>query len=279
MVMRWFVLGGIGPKNNSLNLRELAVSCTSICGHYIRAMFVPFPLSPFYDFPLPVPATLRMFFLPLAALIALAALVGVLLWKLVPGPRRNTAFIALVWIVVPGALAMQLNRLQSVVNFVQDRYMYLPSIGFAMLLALALRQFASIKVARIAALAIAVSYAALTVAQEGVWADEVGLYSVAVRNVPEVNKYTDLLANALMAHNRCPEAVPLFEQVIARDPSVWNAYANIGNCYIREGDVPKGISYLERAAAVNPDPLLLRQIEVLRRVQQEQSQRWATPGS
>jgi tetratricopeptide (TPR) repeat protein len=274
--MRYHALGGLGPKCYSMNLLQLFVSGTSVCWHYIRVMLLPFPISPFYDFQFPIAATARGFFPPLMALLVVAALVTFFVKRLDPGPRRNAAYIALIWILVPTFLALQLNRLE----FVQDRYMYLPSIGMSILVAVALRQFVTMKVARNAAVAIAVCYGTLTIAQQGVWSDEVALFSVFAQKAPEVNKFTDWLANALMAHKRCPEAIPLFEQVVAKDPSRWNAYANIGNCYIREGNLAEGILYLERAAAVNQDPVLMRQLEFMRQVQQQRTQAWpGDPGS
>ena len=56
-----------------------------------------------------------------------------------------------------------------------------------------------------------------------------------------------VLAGNLYASHRYREAIPLFEQVIERDPRNGNAYALLGGSYFQLGDYPRAIAAFEHA--------------------------------
>jgi hypothetical protein len=264
LVAREFALpASVGSPPSSV--RETLLTAPGIAAHYIKALIAPFGLSAFYDSHLIAAPTIKNFGLPLIAVLLAIAAVWVFVQNLEPSPFKRAAVLALVLFVVPVLLVLNPNNLVAT-DFIHDRYLYVSSIGFCLLLALAMRRFANKKTALVATGIVAISLGVLTIVQERLWQDEITLYSDGLAHAPNNLGLRNNLGSALMANHRCEEAMPLLEQVTAKDPSNWKAYANMANCFGQQGDIDRAISYLERAAAMNPDPVLMKQLEWARRL-------------
>jgi protein O-mannosyl-transferase len=242
------------------SIAETFFTAPSIAIHYIKVLIAPFGLSAFYDSELIATPTFKNFGLPLIGVLLAITAVWALLRKLEPIPLKRSAHIALVLFVIPILLVLNPNNLVAN-DFIHDRYLYVSSIGFCLLLALAICRFVNRKTALIATSVIAISLGVLTLVQQRLWQDEITLYSDGLAHAPNNVGLRNNLGSALMANHRCEEAMPLLEQVVAKDPSNWKAYANMANCYGQQGDIDHAISYLERAASMNPDPVLARQLQ------------------
>ena len=136
-----------------------------------------------------------------------------------------------------------------------DRYLYIPSLGFAMLLALAIRRLplgklklATMPAAQAAAtLVVALGLAALTVAQSGYWANDMQLFARGVQIAPQNDIALTNFANELFNALRVEEAAPIFATVTERNPTYWRAFFNLGSCYFRQGDNVTALKYRARA--------------------------------
>ena len=63
---------------------------------------------------------------------------------------------------------------------------------------------------------------------------------------------------------RCPEALPIFEQVTREFPEDWYAWAGLGDCYVEQNDLIKGEDSLHRAVDISHDPALTAHWQELR---------------
>ena len=122
----------INPTQNIQNPREthrffdMVLTWPSVLWFYIRHLLWPVGLGPFYDMDYITHLDVRHVLLP--ALVAVLVAAG--LWvfaEQIPG-----AALAILWLILP-ILPVLNVRVFTEGHFVHDRYLYLPSIGFAML--------------------------------------------------------------------------------------------------------------------------------------------------
>ncbi|HVB29269.1 MAG TPA: tetratricopeptide repeat protein, partial [Terriglobia bacterium] len=200
------------------------------------------------------------FYLPLAGLVALGWLAWLWVRKLgkdSPADRRLAVF-AWAWILIPLIPLLDLSLL-PVGEIAHDRYLYLPSIGFSILAAMALRhiRFGKLKLFGLPALqAVAVLLLVLvfgisTAVQDQYWANDLILYGRGVERTPLNKLARTNLGNAMGEQGRYAEALALYQQVLDRDPDFWLAVYNTGYTCYRMGRLPEAEKYFKRAIAIN----------------------------
>jgi Tfp pilus assembly protein PilF len=132
-------------------------------------------------------------------------------------------------------------------DFVHDRYLYIPSAGFCLLLAIGLRAAFALafksrldsrrieEEAAVAAPAIAIIaiLAFLTVRESRAWKDEMTLANHTVALAPHGAMSQQLLASALMFEERYAEALPFLEQSVAAYPRNADAHLALGLAYLK----------------------------------------------
>ena len=128
---RIHALKGFSHAITPLSTAQLVYTWPSLIGFWVCHMIWPAGLSTFYDFPAVTHPTVRSFLLP----AIFDVFVGLALLACARTSRK-VAFFA-VWLVLP--LIPLLNLRVFVANdFAHDRYLYLPSVGFAILIAMLL---------------------------------------------------------------------------------------------------------------------------------------------
>ena len=130
---RIYALKGFNHVVTPLSVAQLVFTWPSLAGFWIRHLIWPAGLSTFYNFPAVLHPTARNFILP--AIFDIAVGFGVFACV---RSSRPAAFFA-VWLVLP--LIPLLNLRVFIANdFAHDRYLYLPSVGLAVLVAMLLKK-------------------------------------------------------------------------------------------------------------------------------------------
>jgi 4-amino-4-deoxy-L-arabinose transferase-like glycosyltransferase len=260
LAVRWEVLDGLGHTMVPLGLWAILFTWPRLLMFYLWHLICPFNLSVFYNVPYVRAPGLVSFVLPLAGLasIGFLAFLGVQrLARTSPGNARLAVFMAS-WILIPFIPLLDLSVL-PVGEIAHDRYLYLPSIGFCILLGMALRRIPLGK-ARFLGLPAwqvvgVVSLAALfgisTTVQDRYWANDLKLYSRGVSRTPQNKLARTNLGNAMGEEGRYGEALTLYQEVLTRDPDFWLAIYNTGYTCYRMGQLHEAEKYLKRAIAVN----------------------------
>lgn len=260
LAARWKVLKGLGHIMTPLSPWTIVFTWPKLLLFYLEHLVWPFGLSVFYDMPYIDRPGLVSFFLPLAALIGVGAVVW--LWsrrleETLPGAKRTVAFAA-VWLLLPFAPLLDLSVLPAG-EIAHDRYLYLPSIGFAILVAMAIRHLREgsrdllglpvVQAAVVIALALLLGVG--TAREDRYWASDISLYSQGVARTPNNKLARTNLGNALGEQGHYAEALDLYQEVLARDPHFWLATYNMGYTYYRTGRLDEAERYLEQAIAIN----------------------------
>jgi tetratricopeptide (TPR) repeat protein len=159
------------------------------------------------------------------------------------------------WLLIGLAPALYLRNFGNG-DFVRDRYMYLPSIGFAILASLALRHLPSIKTwsaqtAQIGAVVVLCGvYGVASLAQQVYWGSDL-LLLVRGQSLYPGNPYTMAgLAKEYSQRGANDQAIALAEAVVRDHPEYGYGPLALAESYIRAGRFSEGRVWLNR---VSPD--------------------------
>src|SRR5260370_5704893 len=210
---------------------------------YLRHLLAPFYLSLIYGASFVTTAADLRFLLPAALIAALAILLWVYREKI--GPRIWTALALMVAFLLP-VLNLKVFHYEYII---QDRYLYLPSIGFCYLIAILLVFMArrQKQPATAVAAAIIVAFGASTFVQNRLWHDAVSLWQRAVYYSPNSGSthYNLGLAYLNLKQNQAAIAeLAEANHLNPREPIVLN---NLGLAYGSAGDTIDGIAILKKA--------------------------------
>jgi tetratricopeptide (TPR) repeat protein len=185
------------------------------------------------------------------------ALIGVALviWT---RSRPLDAFAAL-WIILFLGPVLDLTLLPSG-NFIQDRYLYLPSIGFSILVVEFLARVFSRQrgperlsgAAGVFALAILMAYATSTLVQSTYWANDLLLFDQALKVAPHNAYASNGLGTAMMNHHHYRQAVKLFRAAIAASPKLGYPWGNLAYLYYETARYSRAVTSAEQYLRIYP---------------------------
>jgi len=253
--VRAAVLKGVGHGDSNVGLREVVLTAPSLLWFYLRHLMWPAPMSLFYDVGYVTRPTLTNFVLPLIAVAAVMA--GLVMWA----RRSFAAAMAALWLFLPLAPVLAAITTFGSGELVHDRYLYLPSIGFALLVALAIRRlragsaelFGIPAVRALACFAIAGALAAATAVQSIHWANNLLLYHYGVQQAPRNALARMHLATEMMTRGDITSAMRLFNEAHDLAPDSWRANFVLGFAYLEIGRPTEAEQYFRSAARIQPD--------------------------
>jgi Flp pilus assembly protein TadD len=226
LVLRFSVLGRISWKHPFMaQVPDSAIWMTVpfVVVTYFRHLIAPFYLSLIYGTSFVTDGGDPRFLLPALLLIALA----IVLWVY----RRKLS--AQIWTAIALIIAPLLPVLNlKVFHFeyiIQDRYLYLPSIGFCYLVAILIVELAQRQrqVALVLGGVLVLAFGAGTIAQNRVWHD----------------------------------AVALWQRAIYYAPDSWSTHYNLGLAYLNRKENAKALDELSTARRLSPrEPTILNNL-------------------
>ena len=250
---RIYALKGFSHVVTPLSAAQLVFTWPSLAGFWIRHLIWPAGLSTFYNFPAVIHPTLSNFILPAIFDVC----VGLMLYACVRS-SRVAAFFA-VWLVV--SLIPLLNLRVFVANdFAHDRYLYLPSVSLAVLMAMLLKKvcwgrprWLGIPASLLAVglcLAAALSYG--TVTESAYFKDNLTFYAYNLTKAPH-NPYVESnYAIVLAEDGQYGPALENFLDVVSHYPDYWIPTYNLGLTYYKIGNMPAAEKYFLQAVRINP---------------------------
>ena len=260
--LRIRALHGFAHVVTPLSWAQLIYTVPSVLLFYLRLLVWPSGLSCYYDTPYISTPGWRDFAIPC---LLLAGAAGALVYWHGWARRRDAA--------QAGAMAVagwwMLLTLLPALNFrfllhgeiAHDRYIYLPSVGFTILVAIAVRQALravpgwSRRPAWVLGSVLVFSgvLGGATARQCLFWSDDLVLsvrsHAIAPHNVSA----TSSLAAAVAARGMEGQAVALYQQALSLQPDYWVANRNLGYIYYNHGDYPQAVDFLARSLRVGPE--------------------------
>jgi len=250
------LLHATGQFDPSHGLIDVARTLPLVLSIYLRQLLLPVGITGLYYTPYVTGAILSQVVAPL--LVLGMALVGLWYWNRREG-QSIVAFAGL-WLLVGLSPALYLRNFGNG-DFVRDRYMYLPSIGFAILAAIGLRRIPPIKAwgaqawsAQVVQCGVVVAlcsgYVCASIAQQVYWGNDL-LLLVRGQSLYPDNPYAGAgLAkeySRMGAHDR---AIELAQSVVRKHPEYGYGPLALAEAYIHAGRFEQGRIWLDR---VDPD--------------------------
>lgn len=254
LVLRAHVLHGLSHSSSPVTWSTMVLTDPSIVWLYLRHLLIPAGISGLYGLPYVESPAAAAFIVPAALLLAL---ILALAWGIRRLEDPRLALFACGWMVLPIIPVLWL-RTFSAGDIAHDRYLYIPSIGFVLLVSLFLWKIANHwparhKTLQLSGLAfLALTYALGTVTQQTYWASELLLYQRAYRIAPHDNLICTNLGAALMDAGYTDSAIALYSQVLAREPGYGLANYDLGYAYYKTGKFKDAEVFLRRAIQINP---------------------------
>ena len=273
---RMYALKGFSHAVTPLSFEQMVFTWPSLICFWIRHLIWPVGLSTFYNFPAVVHPTLKNFTIPgiIDVCVGAALLIG--------ARRSRLAAFSAVLLALPLIPLLDL-RVFVADDFAHDRYLYLPSVGFAMLTALVLKkacvreapfQRADLEVSgtsmvakgvrggtqwqgiSVSLLAAALCLAAVlgfgTITQSFYFRDNLTFYaynlSMAPHNPAAESNYAIILAEKGLYG----PALGKFRDVVNRNPDYWAAVYDLALTHYKMGNLPAAEKYFLEAIRINP---------------------------
>jgi len=259
--LRIRALKGLTHVVTPLPLSKEILTLPSILLFYVRLLIWPTGLSCYYDTPYISSPGLHDFILPAASLAVIAAVLAFwYLWTRRDSPcEADTIAFACLWMILTILPVLNL-RLLPENEIAHDRYIYLASVGFAILAGIALRQ--AVRAAggsfnrpiwsTVGALVLAVVMGLATARQSLYWADDLSLNFRAHQIAPRNVSATTSLGAAAAQRGMDGTAMALYQQALAIQPHFWRANVNLAYLYYAHGNYPEAARYFAQACADDP---------------------------
>jgi len=253
--VRFRALGGWSHPTIAIGWTQGFLTWPAVLWFYERHLVLPIGLSEFYPLDYVSHFTAKAVLAPLAFFLVATLALLLVMREL---SLKNVARFALVLMVAPLLPVLDLRSL-TVGDIVHDRYLYLPSVGFALLVALTIRESARrfsegwLKFLPVAqAIAIGFGLAGLTILQQMQWASDILLYTRGRESAPANLTVRDNLASALLNANKPARAIPLYLEILNRNPTFWRSNYNLGFAYYKTLNFQAAEYYLQRAISIDP---------------------------
>ena len=257
---RYMALDGLFHVYTPLSTRTKLLTIPSILWFYLKLLFVPVGLSGFYDTPYVTTASLQQFWLPLLGVSIFGAALVYWWWK----SRDRLVVFASALLIIPLLPLMNFGVFYRG-EIAHDRYLYTPSIGFAILVGAAIASIAErmgtsrnhgaarlMKTELAIVAPIVLVFVALTIWQSQFWANNLVFYSRGVQIAPNNNLVLDNLANEFERRHMYPQALTLYWKALERAPGMYLTNYNLGYVSCETGDYKTGAHFLRRAAELDP---------------------------
>ncbi len=226
--------------NNLLTMQPVFV-------RYLTLIFWPLHLSVVYKPPIKTAFDVEVI---LSALL-LAALVGLVLFTF----RRHRLFFLGTSLFLLGLVPV--SQIIPLSTLMQDRYLYFPMVGVALLAAVAYEAAEAGLAGRkrwlvFCCYGLLLPVGALAWQQTAVWQNSRTLWSDAVAKVPQSKQAWFLFAQTCHDLNDTVCAERAYLEVLARAPSDADALGGLGLLYGEKGELAKSRQYLTRLVDIRP---------------------------
>ena len=256
-IVRYHALGSLAPvkEHRALTTYQYIVNVFPLFARYIEKLLFPIELSAFYTLQ-PIASVFEM-----KGIVSFVVTTAYLALSITAYRKNRTAFFGLALIAVPLLPVLYIPGLGEA--SLAERYLYLPSAGFVLLLALSLMWLRE-KTPRygivivVCALSVAVLYSIQTIGRNPVWKDNLIFFTDTVNRSPDAELPRGMLGNALVDAGRIDEAIEQYRLLLELHPNSVEAHVNLGFALAKKGMVREAVPEYQRALAISPDNVQAR---------------------
>jgi tetratricopeptide (TPR) repeat protein len=249
-VLRIHALGGFAPsvKHKGLSAWEYFINGFPLFSGYLGKLFLPVNLSAFHGFH-PISSLAEPRGIYAFAVTALFLTIATIAFR-----RSRESFFGLVLLLVSLLPALYIPGLGE--NAFAERQVYLPSVGFVVVLAWFFSRMVNVprigKIALLLPWLMIVAYSAGTVSRNGVWKDEYSLWADVVEKHPDSATAHAYLGYALYQKGMVDEAIDHYQKSLMINPDLIDSHINLGVAYSARKLTDRAIDEYQKALALCP---------------------------
>ena len=234
------------------NLVERIIFLPGHIFSFIKLAFFPVNLTADYVFSYP------HHFFAISNLIGFIFVAGLVVLSVFVFKNSKEIFFGIWWFFIT---LFPVYNIIPIYNPFAERFLYIPLIGFCMLVAIAFntlmnqRLSATVTVKVLSSLAIIILlsfYATVTISRNRDWKDSLTLWSKTLMNSPNSNIAHGSLGRAYQDLGRLEEAIREYKKAIEIFPDDYKAYYNLGVIYDRQGALKEAVANYKRTIVINP---------------------------
>ena len=210
---------------------------------YLKLLFIPLGLTLYHE-DLTFNIYQFLFFLAITLLLIIITLI--FLFK-----KKRMLFFACAFFVIalsPTLLPIQISWV------VAERYMYLPSLGFIIVVAYGLLKLKewNTRVFWSFLTILLIVYSILTIRRNLEWTNQDTLWVATIRESPSSTLALNNIGDYYGRHGDITQAIAAFQRAIEIRPTYAEATHNLGNAYALSGDATKAAQMYQRALQLKP---------------------------
>jgi tetratricopeptide (TPR) repeat protein len=254
-ILRMYAIGGFAPVKVHAELSgyEYFINVFPLFAQYLGKLILPVNLNAAYVFH-PIHSLLEW-----RGIMAVTVTLGFIFTLYLARDRNRVVFFSLLLVVIPLLPAFYIPALGE--HTFAERYLYLPSAGFVIIVSMGLCGIASLDALRDRAVPIMLSvvfvitalYSAGTIKRNPVWKDSFTLWSDTVKKSPDSYGVRNNLGNAYRNQGRMDEAIEEFRAALRLKPNFVEAHNNLGLTYVDKGLLDTAIQRFKKALYLKPD--------------------------
>jgi len=189
------------------------------------------------------------------AIVGVFILLSLLIYAFRKKKSNRLVFFSVFWFFI--ALLPLSNLYPIPIAYMAEHWLYIPSIGFFLLLANALVWLYRTK--KIKALAVSlitflvVFYSFLTIRYNEYWKKPIAFYERVLKYAPDATRTLNSLAFAYTDIGRKEEAIALFKKAIEIRPKYRSTYNNLGVLYYNLGRYKEAVDLYKKAIDIDPN--------------------------
>jgi len=253
LVLRFllFTHHGDEVKPQIASLLERLIYLPNHLFSFVRLVIAPHDLNVDHMFSYPGS------FIEISNLTGFLFIVGLVVFSFFLFKRSKAIFFGIWWFII--TLFPVYNIIQ-IFNPLAERFLYIPAIGFCLVVPVIVcgiaRRLTARKVAVNTAtlfvvLAIAGVYANTTIARNRDWQDSFTLWSKTVARSPDSGVAHGSLGRAYQEQGRLPEAIAAYEKAVKLMPHHYKAYYNLGVVYDQIGRIDKAVDNYTKSILIH----------------------------
>lgn len=252
LLLRFNALGGFSPQNPHIKLSsyEYIINAFPLFDEYLGKLVLPFNLNAFHVLH-PISSAFEM-----KGITSLAITAAFVVLTFIASKKKRMVFFSLMVIALPLMPSLYIPAVGK--NAFAERYLYLPSFGFVLLIGCGFFEARAAKLGLlqgliIIALGLTAIFSMETISRNIIWKDDLSLYTDTITKSPDAALIHNNLGLAYARENRMDEAVREYKTALSLEPDHTNSYRNLALAYRDQGRLYEAINALKAALELEPD--------------------------
>jgi len=212
--------------------------------YYVFLLFSPFKLKIQYEFPASTG------FSDIVALISILVIIFIVILSVYLRRYSRIYTFSILFFFIT---LLPVSNAVPLINFIAERYLYLPSLGFCLLVSYLINKIKIVHIRYFIVIILLCLYFIVNIRQNKVWRDDLTLWEEAVKDAPHSFRVRYNLGSAYRLAKDYKLAMEEFREAIKLDPQNIETYSILAVTYADIGKIDEAKKILQEALKISPN--------------------------